>query len=87
MAASFVNPRGAPVMSDTALRIERPAGRQVPQDIKSHHIKRLLLCSAVYFGIPLANAADVLSFGPSSPRRLSSGSSEVVVILKGKNHA
>lgn len=73
-------------MSGMALRTERPAGRQAPQDIKPYHIKRLLLCSAVYFGIPLASAADVLSFGPNSPR-LASGSSEVVVILKGKNHA
>lgn len=73
-------------MSGMALRTERPAGRQAPQDIKPYHIKRLLLCSAVYFGIPLASAADVLSFGPNSSR-LASGSSEVVVILKGKNHA
>lgn len=76
-------------MSGMALRTERPAGRQAPQDIKPYHIKRLLLCSAVYFGIPLASAADVLSFGPNSANsaRLASGSSEVVVILKGKNHA
>lgn len=73
-------------MSGMALRTERPAGRQAPQDVKPYHIKRLLLCSAVYFGIPLASAADVLSFGPNSAR-LASGSSEVVVILKGKNHA
>jgi len=76
--------------TNMTLPTESPAGRQASQDtqrdIKPHHIKQMLLRSAVYFGIPLAIAAAVLSFGPDSSN-LASGSSEVEIIFKGKNHA
>lgn len=76
--------------TNVTFRTGSSAGRQSSQDaqrdIKPHHIKQMLLRSAVYFGIPLAIATTVLSFGPDSSS-LASGSSEVEISLKGKNHA